>query len=175
MIPFAQENPLVALFRHNTWATLRLLDACATLSEEQLAATVPGTRGTIRDTLVHIVGNEEHYAMMLTGQPLATPLPRGEWPGIAALREHAVASGAALAAMAATAQGGDLARTEWQGQEAFVPVPLGLLQAINHATEHRTHITTILTQEGVTPPALDGWAYGDALFAEFGLPRSAGE
>lgn len=37
-----------------------------------------------------------------------------------------------------------------------------LVQAINHATEHRTQIFTILTQQGLEPPVLDGWTYGAA-------------
>jgi uncharacterized damage-inducible protein DinB len=46
---------LVALYEHNTWASLRLLDFCAGLSAAQLGASAPGTFGRVRDTLVHIV------------------------------------------------------------------------------------------------------------------------
>ena len=28
-------------------------------------------------------------------------------------------------------------------------------QAINHATEHRAHVATIMTQRGLTPPRMD--------------------
>jgi len=34
-----------------------------------------------------------------------------------------------------------------------------LTQAINHSTEHRAHIMTIITQQGIEPPEVDGWAY----------------
>lgn len=34
-----------------------------------------------------------------------------------------------------------------------------LLQAINHGTEHRSQIATILTQLGVEAPEMDGWTY----------------
>jgi uncharacterized damage-inducible protein DinB len=34
-----------------------------------------------------------------------------------------------------------------------------LLQAVNHGTEHRSQIATILTQLGVEPPEMDGWTY----------------
>jgi uncharacterized damage-inducible protein DinB len=40
-----------------------------------------------------------------------------------------------------------------------MPLSLFLLQAINHATEHRSQVATILTQLGLTPPEMDGWAY----------------
>ncbi len=41
----------------------------------------------------------------------------------------------------------------------WMPVSLFLLQAVNHGTEHRSQVATILTQLGVEPPEMDGWAY----------------
>ena len=43
-----------------------------------------------------------------------------------------------------------------------MPVSLFLLQVINHATEHRSQVATILTRLGVEPPEMDGWTYFDA-------------
>jgi uncharacterized damage-inducible protein DinB len=40
-----------------------------------------------------------------------------------------------------------------------MPVSLFLLQAVNHGTEHRSQVATILTQLGVEPPEMDGWTY----------------
>jgi uncharacterized damage-inducible protein DinB len=40
-----------------------------------------------------------------------------------------------------------------------MPVPLFLVQAINHGTEHRSQVATILTQLGIEPPDMAGWAY----------------
>jgi uncharacterized damage-inducible protein DinB len=40
-----------------------------------------------------------------------------------------------------------------------MPVSLYLLQAVNHGTEHRSQVATVLTQLGVEPPGMDGWAY----------------
>ena len=41
----------------------------------------------------------------------------------------------------------------------WMPVSLFLLQAVNHGTEHRSQVATILTQLGVEPPEMDGWTY----------------
>jgi uncharacterized damage-inducible protein DinB len=153
---------LVALFRHNLWANLRLLDACAALTDAQLGADAVGTRGSIADTLRHVIGNEEHYLGQITGRYPDPPLPREGFAGFAALREHARASGEGLIAVAATAQATDVVQTEWQGRTENVQVGIILIQAINHATEHRTQIKTILTQIGVTPPEIDCWTYGAA-------------
>ena len=35
-----------------------------------------------------------------------------------------------------------------------------MLQVINHATEHREQIKSMLSALGVTPPDIDGWDYG---------------
>lgn len=31
----------------------------------------------------------------------------------------------------------------------------------NHATEHRAHAATVLTQLGIEPPPVDGWNFGE--------------
>ena len=38
-------------FGHHVWATLALIDACAPLTSEQFATTVPGTYGSIINTI----------------------------------------------------------------------------------------------------------------------------
>lgn len=40
-----------------------------------------------------------------------------------------------------------------------------MLQVINHATEHREQIKSMLSALGVTPPDIDGWDFGDATKA----------
>ena len=71
---------LVELFRHKSWATLTLIEFCQSVPDEVLDATTPGTYGTIRDTLRHIVYTEEGYFARLTGKRLADPLPDGSAP-----------------------------------------------------------------------------------------------
>jgi hypothetical protein len=43
---------LLELFRHKTWATLRLIEYCQGLADEHLDSTIPRTFGTIRPTRV---------------------------------------------------------------------------------------------------------------------------
>jgi uncharacterized damage-inducible protein DinB len=152
----------VALFHQNTWANLQLIDACAALPAEQLDLTAPGTFGTIRHTLTHLVANEERYLALLSGQPSAKPIQRGERLTLPELRARAEAAGAGLAREAARVGMDDTVTEEYQGQMTTVPAYIVLTQAIQHGAEHRGHIATILSQHGITPPALDGWAYGAA-------------
>ena len=39
-------HPLDDAFQHNTWATVRIIDACAELTPDQLEASVVGGRGS---------------------------------------------------------------------------------------------------------------------------------
>lgn len=154
--------PLVALFRHNLWANLRLLEACASLDEEQLAATFTGTYGSIYDTLTHILRAEQGYLRRLSGKQRAEPLRREDYPDVEALRAHARFSGEGLIEVAASVQASDVLQIEWDdGRMVPVPASLLLTQAINHATEHRAQVMTILTQRGIDPPDLSGWQYAE--------------
>src|SRR5438093_1545293 len=93
---------LVELFKHNTWANLRLIDVCAGLSEAQLAASVPGTFGGVRDTLVHIVAAQEGYLSRLEDVEQTNPIERGQRLGFDELRERARRSSEGLETVAAS-------------------------------------------------------------------------
>jgi uncharacterized damage-inducible protein DinB len=51
----------------------------------------------------------------------------------------------------------------WNGEPYTMDAAVFLIQAINHATEHRAHVVSILTQNGIDVPSLDGWTYGEAM------------
>lgn len=152
---------LTALFEHHTWANLRLIDACAGLTEEQLDAGAPGTFGSVRETLVHVVASEEGYLARLE----RTPPPERDaytFRGLDDLRTRAERSGRALVELAARTDGDPTVRGDWRGEPYALPTSVFVIQAINHATEHRAQIATVLSQQGVTPPVLDGWTYAKA-------------
>src|SRR6202011_5678949 len=64
----AMNGVLLELYRHKTWATLRLIEHCQGLDDKHLDATIPGTFGPIRDTLHHLVRSEEGYFFTVTGE-----------------------------------------------------------------------------------------------------------
>ncbi len=151
---------LVKLFEHNRWANLRAVEACAALAEPQLDATVPGTAGTIRYTLMHIASAEQRYVWRLADRSPAYEEHEG-WPGFAALRQLLAGSGDALIDLAGRADPDEVrVFVDHQGRPATVPAATVYVQAINHATEHRSQIATIVTQQGVEPPDFSGWAWG---------------
>jgi len=52
-------------FKYNLCANRRLLDMCEKLSDAQLDATMIGTYGSVRETLLHLFAAEEGYARAL--------------------------------------------------------------------------------------------------------------
>lgn len=159
--PMPGDAPLVLLFRHNLWANLTLLDACAALDEAGLETAAIGTYGAIYDTLRHIVGAEQGYLIHLTGRQPEQRLRREDRPDVATLRELARQTGAALIDVAASATPDDVAYLSWDNQRWPYTFGMILNQVINHATEHRAQVMTILTQLGIEPPDLSGWFYAE--------------
>jgi uncharacterized damage-inducible protein DinB len=148
---------LTELFRHNRWANERLLEACRDLSEAQRATSVDGTYGELGYTLIHIVRAESWYLKLLTGwePPVRWEIP-GPWPGIDVLLERSRFTGERLYEVAEQLDPDALVDLD----DEKVPTSVVLVQAINHATEHRAQAATILTQVGIQPPPVDGWNFG---------------
>ena len=154
---------LVDFYKHNLWANLGLLDACAQLTEAQLSASAPGTYGEIRDTLVHLFRAEDGYLARLKSRQPDDQLTVGEFPGIVALREHARRSGEGLIAVAESLDPSQIVRGTYRGESYELPIMVPLMQAIQHAADHRSQIATMMSQLGVEPPDLSVWAYDDAM------------
>jgi uncharacterized damage-inducible protein DinB len=147
---------LVEALRYNRWANLQLLDVCSQLGPDQMQLSSAGTYGTIADTWLHILSAEQRYLRRLVGFTPAIS-ENDDFPGIPRLKDEAARSGEALIGAAATVDpdgtspgrdGGDV--RHW----------LVMVQAIHHGNDHRTHICTILGQNGISYGDLDVWAFG---------------
>jgi len=152
---------VIEFFRHNTMMNQQLLDACRQLSPDQLEGSATGTYGSIGATLVHIANAQEGYAARFLRTDRPERLEEDPFPGFEALEERFTQGNAKLEEAASrTGQShevqvtGDDPPGTWR-----MPASLLLLQAINHGTEHRSQVATILTQLGVEPPEMDGWSY----------------
>ena len=83
----------------------------------------------------------------------------------AQLQESARTSGEALLALAKD-EPAKLPNTTLQTMDGFYVEPwVVLVQIINHATEHREQIKSMLSNLGITPPDIDGWTYAEATNA----------
>jgi uncharacterized damage-inducible protein DinB len=146
-----------------TGQTPKISQACIALSDEQLdAEPLSATKGSIRLTLVHLVSAQRNYLRTLT-LPLEA---RRDAPTVAfaELQESVNQSGAGLLALARGEQKPLMPQLQTRDGHLAEPWVL-MVQIINHATEHREQIKSILSALGVTPPDIDGWDYGDATHA----------
>lgn len=168
-------SPLLAdAFGHHVWATIRVLDACAALDDAQLATTVPGTYGSILDTLRHIVGADVFYLNVLRGgEPEAFTKAASDVPALRAVMEaHDAAWQRQIA--------GDLDPTtvvieyEDSGYETHAPLGIRLAQALYHGSDHRSQVCTALTTLGIEPPAIEVWDYAALDRRVFTIESTAG-
>jgi len=147
---------LLELYRHKTWATLRLLEHCQGLNDEDLDSTILGTYGTVRETLHHLVRSEEGYFARLTGERLSEPLGK-EAVSLGELAERIGHLGPRWERLADDAE---LADREFVTKDGLrVPGRVLMGQAIHHAGDHRTHVLSILGARGLQVPELDVWDY----------------
>jgi uncharacterized damage-inducible protein DinB len=82
---------------------------------------------------------------------------------IAEMMEAVRTTGSGLIESASRVQAGDTVALDWRGTLREVPKSIILTQVINHATEHREQVKTILTQLGIEPPDLQSWTYFNEL------------
>jgi uncharacterized damage-inducible protein DinB len=149
---------LAAIFDHNRWANEQLLIASLGLTEAQYKTAVEGTYGELGETLAHIASGELFYTLLFTGWVPETAWQQDDpFAGVEPLLEIVRETGQRLKAVAESIPGDQPVQRD-PGE--MIPASVILVQAINHATEHRAHATTILTQLGIVPPAIDGWHFG---------------
>ena len=157
------ENYLARLFEHNNWANEKIMQVCSALSDEQLdAAPQSATEGNIRSTLSHLVSAQFSYWRLLT-LPREERLDKVDVP-FGELAASLKDSGEKLLALAKDT--GKLPTARIQTRDNYlVEAWVIMTQIINHATEHREQIKSMLTSLGVEPPSIDGWDYGEAVEA----------
>lgn len=163
---------LVKLFEHNNWANAQIIDACSTLSDEQLDAEPhSATKGSIRGTLIHLVNSQRGYLALLTKSVEVRRQAAPSITDMAALQESLRISGDGLLSVAKgeqeTFHASRLETTDGYHVEPWVVI----LQVINHATEHREQIKSMLTALGATPPSMDGWDYGEVTHTLVPIPK----
>ncbi len=157
--------------RHDVWATEQLVAKYRTLTPEQLELTVPGTYGSVRRTLAHIVNADEGYLVRLTGTLLHADrldVDTATVDDIAAHLAHVKEGVEALfrgreldwdrliADTPARAPGQPRFETT-----AWVPAT----QFVHHGNDHRAQITTTLSAHGIEPPDVQVWPLATALGA----------
>jgi uncharacterized damage-inducible protein DinB len=152
------------LVRHNAWATNELLAYCGGLDVATLDETVPGTYGSIIETLQHLVDSEASYIRRLTGAWPDHPWKGDRVVGLEVLAERATILAATLEQYLAGEWDSETLGEAYgdEGEVFAVRAGIFLTQALHHANEHRAHVCTILGALGHEPPDVSAWGYADA-------------
>lgn len=157
----ATSSPIEHVLRHNTWANVTLLEFCRDLEPARLEAHATGTYGTLYGTLQHVVGAEQWYVQLITGEVLGPGrIRRDERRPLDDLVATARAVGDRELVIASTE---DMKRSIDMNEGRHSTVGVVLAQLVHHGNEHRTQATTILGANGIEPPPLSGWGYGRAM------------
>ena len=158
--------------RHDVWATERLIERCRSLSDEQLDLTAPGTYGTIRKTLAHIVTADENYLVRLLGAGLHQTYLRVD--DLRTLDEIASHLGHVREGVERLFARGEIdgerlihdtpsRRPEQPRIEMYAWVPAA--QFVHHGSDPRAQINTVLTVNGLESLDLQVWPYAMDLGA----------
>lgn len=152
------------IVEYHIWANDRLYAFCESLTPEQLALSGPGTYGQVHKTLIHIAEAEQIYLSRIPDTGIervlddeATPLPP-----VAELRAALQRTGAAWQEV--IARWPDDHPISYQRRDGRVEqrsVSFSVVQMLDHASEHRNHVRTILSTHGIEPPEIDGWLWDD--------------
>jgi uncharacterized damage-inducible protein DinB len=159
-------------FAHHIWATERLIDACAALSPEQLKIRVPGTYGSIIDTLRHLVRADGWYLSFFSVEPRALI---DDETSLSELRSVITSNGAAWTAQLAREvdPDEDVVEPGDDGSEYHVPKGIRLAQVILHGADHRSQVRTALSSLGLTPAEDDLWSFAEATGRAQEVPAPA--
>jgi len=147
-------------FRHNAWASKRLIDFCRQLSSAQLTAPGIASYGSILETFNPYVGGDAGYLRGLTG---TAP----DW-----LREEAAHLDELERRVDETHAGWEQLLAEPFDPERVLILDDGeyecragieVAQALHHANVHREQICAVITGFGMEPPGLGVWDYADDI------------
>ncbi len=166
------EPTLVELIRYNNWANAKVFAACLTLTEEQLAASAPGSYGSIHATLGHIIAAEADYINRLTGEGPQPPFQWEDRPGLDDIFAFSSIVASALLDVVQRVPPDHIVHEEEGGNTMDYKASLLFIQVINHGIEHRTNITTILSALDLPAPEVDGWGYLFAHPEPFALKKN---
>ena len=152
---------LRSMFEHHLWATETLIDHLDRLPAERLDASVPGTYGSMIDTLTHMIDGDTRYLQRLRDP---SPPPAEDRVGIALAQlrsempEHGRRWDAALTDLeAGTLHASILGREDYP--DTHSAESMLLIQAIHHGNDHRTQICSTLGALELRLPEIDGWDF----------------
>jgi uncharacterized damage-inducible protein DinB len=150
---------LQELYKFNTWATAKMLDAVSRLTPEEFTKDLRNSFGSVRDTLVHVLSADWIWLERWRGISPKAMLSAADFPTIASLRARwmAIESQRAEFVSNVTQESAEkiITYVNTKGETWRYPLWQMLVHVVNHSTYHRGQVTTMLRQLGAEPAATD--------------------
>jgi uncharacterized damage-inducible protein DinB len=159
-----QLEMLRTLYEYNRWATERLLGASERLTPQQWLAPGTAGRGSVRDTLVHLVSTQRGWLAWWDGSlpPLeayARTLNPADFPDVATVRAAWQGVERSTTAFLDRLTDEDAQRVYSMDLPNGAVFRLALWKMMshvaNHGTQHRSEVAAMLTGYGQSPGNLD--------------------
>jgi uncharacterized damage-inducible protein DinB len=152
-------------FERHTWSTLQLLNHLDGIDPTAYELAIPGTYGSIPETLQHLVDGDTRYLERMHDPDLPPMEPRPSQPlGLlrAQVRSNASRWSATLDLLETGALhasiGSRAAHPDIDPAETVL-----LLQALQHADEHRAQVCSTLGALGLPVPDLSAWSFWERV------------
>ena len=161
-MPYQPEPTVIEFFQYNHWANQELMRICIKLSDEIITANLPGSYGSIRDTFAHILKAEISFLKRIHG---TYPQPGFTWeenPSLSQMMAYETELNQALLDTLQRVPVTQNVHEEGDGWTFDYQARLIFMSVVYHGIAHRTDITTVLNQKGISLPELDVWGYQSA-------------
>lgn len=153
------KQEILTLFDYDAWATDRVLETVAALTEEQYTKDLGSSFGGVRGTLVHTYGAQWIWLQRWKGTSPAQIIKAEEIPTFAGLKERWSAwrndLHAFLDPLTEEQLQSKLTYKDIRGNQYSQPLYHQMQHLVNHSTYHRGQITTMLRQLGAKPVSTD--------------------
>ena len=151
------------------WLTGRTLDACATLSHDELHRQFPIGLGSVHGTLVHLAGAERIWIAVLENDDAGVTMPEaGALPDVASIRAHLAASRARWDAYLARLTPAELGRVVERHRDGKVfrqTAGDAVMQVPTHALYHNAQLSFMFRSMGHALPDSSWILWGRGKFA----------
>ena len=153
------KQDIFVLYKYNQWANARILNAAASLTPEQFAASASFPHGGLRGTLVHALFAEWIWRKRWEGTSPTQRFNPADFPTVESLRARWLEEEGQLMNFVSAVTDERLNSQFDYRNTSGTPFRQVLWQVmahvVNHGTQHRSEAAALLTDLGYSPGDLD--------------------